>query len=75
MGAASAPETMATMAAMASGSEGRVHAQLSFKLQLLSLLVADADPGGVEIEDQVSADAEARDGQDAEDRVREAGRL
>lgn len=32
-------------ATMANGSEGRVHAQLSLKLQLLSLLVADTDPG------------------------------
>lgn len=29
---------------MASGSEGRVHAQLGLKLQLLALLVADTDP-------------------------------
>lgn len=29
----------------AGDSEGRVHAQLGFKLQLLSLLVADTDPG------------------------------
>lgn len=45
MGLVLAPETRATMATMAIGSEGRVHAQLSFKLQLLSLLVADPDPG------------------------------
>lgn len=75
MGVASAPETTASMATMARGSERRVHAQLSFKLQLLSLLVADTDSGGVEIEDQVSADTEARDGQDTEDGVRAAGRL
>lgn len=33
---------------MASGSEGRVHAQLGLKLQLLALLVADTDPGEIE---------------------------
>lgn len=32
-------------ATMANGSEGRVHAQFSLKLQLLSLLVSDTDPG------------------------------
>lgn len=36
------------MATTAIGSEGRVHAQLGFKLQLLSLLVADPDPDGAE---------------------------
>lgn len=44
VGLALAPGTRATTAAMANGSEGRVHAQLSLKLQLLSLLVADTDP-------------------------------
>lgn len=35
------------------GSEGRVHAQLGFKLQLLSLLVADTDPNLVQLYDLV----------------------
>lgn len=34
------------MTTVASGSEGGVHAQLSFKLQFLPLLVANPDPGG-----------------------------
>lgn len=48
------------MAATASGSEGGVHAQLRFKLQLLSLLVADPDPGGREMEVQVSPGLQSR---------------
>lgn len=47
MGLALALRSRATMTTTASGSEGRVHAQLSFKLQFLSLLVADPDPGRV----------------------------
>lgn len=46
MGLVLAPGTRTTVATVANGSEGRVHAQLSFKLQLLSLLVADPDPEG-----------------------------
>ena len=40
------PRTRATMGTVADGSEGGVHAQLRFKLQFLSLLVANPDPGG-----------------------------
>lgn len=62
MGLVLAPRTRATVATVANGSEGRVHAQLSFKLQLLSLLVADPDPGGQEIKVQVSADPHTGEG-------------
>lgn len=48
VGLALAPGSWATMATMANGSEGRVHAQLSLKLQLLALLVADTDPGEID---------------------------